>query len=75
MPALIQGEWNNGMAEHRRIWPLVGYGAHAAIAAPRKETEGTPGSEGYETVREPSRTNYPAPDGNSNASDETCPAS
>ena len=76
MQALIQGERNKGMAKHRRIWPLLVYGALAAKAsARRKETERTPDSEGYETVREPSRTNYPAPDGNSNASDETCPAS
>ena len=60
------------MAENRRIWPLLVYGALAAIAsAPRKETERTPDSEGYEMVRKPYRTIYPAPDENS---DETCPA-
>jgi Virulence factor BrkB len=59
------------MAEHRRIWPLLVYGALAALAsARRKETERTPDSEGYETVRKPCRAIYPAPDENS---DETCP--
>jgi membrane protein len=72
MPGLIQGERNKGMAEHRRIWPLLVYGALAAIAsARRKETERTPGSEGFQTVCKPYRTTYPAPDGNSEASDET----
>ena len=58
------------MAEHRRIWPLLVYGALAAMAsARRKETKRTPDSEDYETVRKPYRTIYPAPDKNS---DETC---
>ena len=36
MPALIQGERNKKMAEHRRIWPLLVYKTLAALAAARR---------------------------------------
>src|SRR5579864_3599366 len=59
------------MAEHRKIWPLLVYGALAAIAsARRKETERTLDSEGRKTVRKPYPAKYPTPAENS---DETCP--
>src|SRR5277367_1636137 len=62
MPALIQGERNKKMAEHRRIWPLLVYAGLAAIAAARrKETERTSENGSYGTVRKPYRTIYPAP--------------
>ena len=51
------------MAEHRRIWPFLVYGALVAIAsARRRETERTPDTEGYNIVRKPYRIIYPAPD-------------
>jgi membrane protein len=75
MPALIQGERNKKMAEHRRIWPLLVYAGLAAIAAARrKETERTPENGSYGTVRKPYRTIYPAPDESSETSGESCSA-
>src|ERR1700722_20295561 len=75
MPALIQGERNKKMAEHRRIWPLLVYAGLAAIAAARrKETERTPEDGSYGTLRKPYRTIYPAPDESSETSGESCSA-
>jgi membrane protein len=75
MPALIQGERNKKMAEHRRIWPLLVYAGLAAIAAARrKEAERTPENGSYGTVRKPYRTIYPAPDESSETSGESCSA-
>src|SRR6516164_5702363 len=55
------------MAERRSIWPVLVYGALVAIAAARpKETRRAPqrtrASGSCETVREPRRILYPAPD-------------
>jgi membrane protein len=51
------------MAERRWIWPLLAYGVLAAIAATRRgENERPSAIGGYETVRKPYRTIYPAPD-------------
>jgi membrane protein len=75
MPALIQGERKKKMAEHRRIWPLLVYGGLAAIAAVRrKETERTSENGGYEAIRKPYRTMYPAPDGTSEIRGDSHPA-
>ena len=63
------------MAEHRRIWPLLVYGGLAAIAAVRrKETERTSENGGYEAIRKPYRTMYPAPDGTSEIRGDSHPA-
>ena len=51
------------MAERRRIWPLLVYGALAAIAAARREqTERRRASRSREIGREPRRIIYPAPE-------------
>ena len=51
------------MAERRRIWPLLVYGALAAIAAARREqTERRRASRSREIGREPHRIIYPAPE-------------
>jgi hypothetical protein len=61
-----QGERNQTMAEHRRIWPLLVYGGLAAIAAARRKgTERTLEARSYGAVRKPYRTLYPALDENS----------
>ena len=51
------------MAERRRIWPLLVYGALAAIAAARREqTERRRASRSREIGREPRRIIYPVPE-------------
>lgn len=51
------------MAERRRIWPLLVYGALAAIAAARREqTERRRASRSREIGREPRRIIYPTPE-------------
>ncbi len=51
------------MAEHRRIWPLLVYGALVAIAAARREqTEGARGSESGKTRRRLREAMNPTPD-------------
>jgi hypothetical protein len=60
---LIQGERNETMAEHRRIWPLLVYGGLTAIAAARRGAiERARTSSNHEAARKPRRILYPAPD-------------
>jgi membrane protein len=59
------------MADHRRIWPLLVYGALAAIAAMlREDTELPAQNESCGAARKPYRTLYDAPDENSETSGE-----
>jgi membrane protein len=59
------------MADHRRIWPLLVYGALAAIAAMLREDTKLPAqNESCGAARKPYRTLYDAPDENSETSGE-----
>ena len=63
------------MAERRRIWPLLIYGALVTIAAARrKETEWTRGSESGRTSREFRPATRPAPDESCETGRESRPA-
>ena len=63
------------MAEHRRIWPLLVYGALVAIAAARREqTEGARGSESGRTSRRFREATDPTPDRSVETHLESSPA-
>jgi membrane protein len=74
MRALIQGERNKKMAEHRRIWPLLIYGTLAALAAARRGAiEQTRASRDQVAARHPHRITYPAAGETSEAGGDSHP--